>query len=109
MHFDDQSDRLKKEKERLLDGRELSPFDEEAVEIVASLTLRLKDARERLEQEGSIIEDSKGLPVEHPALSIEKRASAELRGWVKDRADLFGAPKNTTETKRPTRRKFNVV
>ncbi|APQ42507.1 putative terminase small subunit [Corynebacterium phage phi16] len=46
MHFDDQSDRLSKEQERLLDGRTLSPFDDEAEQMVASLTLRLKDARE---------------------------------------------------------------
>lgn len=81
------------EVERLRDGRELTPFDLSVMETVAGLNLRLIDARARIDAEGTIIEDSHGFPVEHPALAIEKRASAEIRGWVVQRADLFGAPK----------------
>ena len=103
MHFDDQSTRLDKEIKRLADGRQLNPFDLEAMAIVAGLTLRAKDAREQIEREGLIIDDGKGMPVEHPALLIEKRASAELRGWVKDRPDLFGAKKADAK---PRREKF---
>lgn len=82
--------RLDEEVARLRDGRELNPFDAEAVEIVAGLTLRARDARESVEREGAIIDDGKGFPIEHPALLVEKRASAEIRGWVKERPDLFG-------------------
>lgn len=85
--------RLDDEVERLRDGRDLSPFDLSVMQTVAGLNLRLIDARARIEAEGTIIEDSHGFPVEHPALAIEKRVSAEIRGWVDKRPDLFGAPK----------------
>lgn len=76
--------------ERLADGRALSPFDEEVVATVAGLLRRVRDARARVDNEGSIIDDGKGFPVEHPALKVERQASAELRGWVDKRPDLFG-------------------
>lgn len=82
--------RLRDEVDRLTDGRTLNEFDKSAVEAVAGLNLRLVDARGSIASEGLIIDDGKGFPIEHPALLIEKRASAELRGWVKDRPDLFG-------------------
>lgn len=78
------------EVDRLTDGRTLNEFDKSAVETVAGLNMRLVDARSAIAEEGLIIDDGKGFPIEHPALIIEKRASAELRGWVKDRPDLFG-------------------
>ena len=82
---------FKDELERLRDGRSLSPFDEEALSTVAGLVVRLKEARSAIESEGMIIDDGKGFPIEHPALIIEKRASQEMRGWIKERPDLFGA------------------
>ena len=91
------------EVELLADGRELSPFDRAAVETVAGLNLRVRRAREAIEREGMIIDDGKGFPIEHPCLVVEKRASAEIRGWVKDRPDLFGAVKARSA---PARRKF---
>lgn len=83
-------ERLQDEVERLTDGRSLNQFDKSAVEAVAGLNLRLVDARKSISAEGMVIDDGKGFPIEHPALLIEKRASAEIRGWVKDRPDLFG-------------------
>lgn len=88
--------KLDDEVDRLRDGRELNPFDLSVMETVAGLTLRLKDARARIAAEGTIIEDSHGFPVEHPALAIEKRASMELRGWVGQRPDLFGPAKRSS-------------
>lgn len=81
--------------EHLANGRVLSPFDMEAMQTVAGLIMRLRSARAAIVASGGqiIVDDGKGFPVEHPALLVEKRASAELRGWVKDRPDLFGAPK----------------
>lgn len=93
LHFNDSSSELAGEVERLKNGRELSPFDSEVMEVVAGLTLRLRFVRETIEREGQIVDDGKGFPVEHPCLAIEKRASSELRGWVKDRPDLFGEQK----------------
>lgn len=102
MNFDDLE-------ERLGDGRDLSPFDEEAVATVAGLVRRVRDARARIDAEGTIIDDGKGFPIEHPALLIEKRASAELRGWVKDRPDLFGEKKVKQERKRRPFEGFTAV
>ncbi|WP_151530540.1 MULTISPECIES: P27 family phage terminase small subunit [Corynebacterium] len=93
--------------ERIRAGRDLNAFDESVVSAVAALVIRLREAQETLAREGAIVDDGKGSPVEHPALQIEKRASAELRGWVKDRPDLFGEQKQS----RPRRSKpdFKIV
>lgn len=88
-----EADVLGREVQRLSEGLTLNPFDTEVVGIVAGLTVRARDAREAIDREGAIIDDAKGFPMEHPALAVEKRASAELRGWVKDRPDLFGERK----------------
>lgn len=82
--------RIDDEFESLRDGRSLSPFDREVLFTVAGLVLRVRDARDAVEREGQIIDDGKGFPIEHPALVIEKRASQEIRGWVKDHPNLFG-------------------
>lgn len=39
------------------------------------------NARERIDNEGLIVQDSKGNPIPHPALEIERRAQAEIRAW----------------------------
>lgn len=75
---------------RLVDGRDLGPFDREVVETVAALIGRVREAARIVADEGSIVNDKLGLPMEHPAVKVERMASAELRGWVKDRPDLFG-------------------
>lgn len=93
------------EYERIRDDRDLSPFDQSAVEAVAGLLIRLRDAQEAISREGTIVDDGKGFPVEHPALLVEKRASAEIRGWVKDRPDLFGQQKRS----KPVRSKPNFT
>lgn len=82
--------RIEKEFERLRDGRDLTPFEESAVYAVARLIIELEQASQQVLAEGVIIDDGKGFPVEHPALMVEKRCSSEIRGWVKDRPDLFG-------------------
>lgn len=100
-------DRLLAEVDRIRAGRDLNPFDQSVVETVASLTLRAADARDAWINEGSVIDDGKGFPIPHPALEIEKAASAELRGWVKSRPDLFGEQKAQTRTR--SRPDFKVV
>lgn len=101
------SDRLTEMAEKLRAGRELNEFDEQAVLAVAGLYLRLQDAQRAIANEGTIVDDGKGMPIEHPALVIEKRASQEIRGWVKDRPDLFGEQKQKTQ--RSQRPAFKVV
>lgn len=75
----------------LADGRELNEFDSRAVAIVAQLIGRVREAREIIAAEGAVVNKGSGEPVEHPAVKVERMASAEIRGWVKERPDLFGA------------------
>ena len=42
---------------------------------------RLRDAQQRLANDGLIISSPKGDPIPHPALGIEKQAQSELRSW----------------------------
>lgn len=93
----------------LLNGREVPPGDLELVRTFAGLVLRVEDARHQVTMEGVIIDDGKGFPVPHPGLEIERRTSAELRGWVKDRPDLFGAPVEDTKPRREKFGGFKVV
>ena len=70
-------------------------FDAEAVQIVAALIQRVREAQSLIEVQGPIWQ-------EHPAVKVERQASAEIRGWVKDRPDLFGEQKQAG----PKREKF---
>ena len=79
--------------EGLADGRELNEFDARAVKIVAQLIGRIREAREIIAAEGPVAAKESGEPIEHPAVKVERMASAEIRGWIKERPDLFGAPK----------------
>lgn len=40
-----------------------------------------RDAGARIAAEGLIVADSKGQPVPHPALEIQRRAQVEIRAW----------------------------
>lgn len=74
----------------LADGRELNEFDARAVKIVAQLIDRVREARAIIADEGPVAAKESGEPIEHPAVKVERMASAEIRGWVKERPDLFG-------------------
>lgn len=79
------------ELERALAGdRELNEFDTRAVAIVAQLIERVREARTIIAAEGPVAAKESGEPIEHPAVKVERMASAEIRGWVKERPDLFG-------------------
>ena len=75
---------------RLSEGKQLNHFDEEAVETVAGLIRQIREARLMIGERGVLQVNDLGQVVENPAAAVERRASAELRGWVKDRPDLFG-------------------
>lgn len=76
--------------EGLADGRELNEFDARAVKIVAQLIGRVREARVIIDEEGPVAAKESGEPIEHPAVKVERMASAEIRGWIKERPDLFG-------------------
>lgn len=53
-----------------------------AVESYAVAVGRMRDAQHRIDAEGAIVADDKGRPVPHPALAIERAASADVKKWV---------------------------
>lgn len=53
-----------------------------ALEAYAVAVSRQRDAQARIDAEGIIVAGDKGTPIPHPALAIEKSASAEIRAWV---------------------------
>lgn len=81
---------------------DLNGFDNEAVQIVAALIGRVREAQRIIAEEGPLAAKESGEPIEHPAVKVERQASAEIRGWVKDRPDLFGEQKHAG----PKREKF---
>lgn len=81
---------------------ELNGFDTEAVQIVAALIQRVRQAQHIISMEGPLAAKESGEPIEHPAVKVERQASAEIRGWVKERPDLFGEQKQAG----PKREKF---
>ena len=42
---------------------------------------RMRDAAGRIDSEGLVVADQKGLPAPHPAIELERRAQAEVRAW----------------------------
>ena len=73
---------------------QLSDFDAHAVATVEALLARLVEARRLIADEGAVATSPTGIPLEHPAVKVERMASAEIRGWIKDRPDLFGAKRS---------------
>lgn len=83
-----------------------SKFDSEAVEVVAGLLTRIDEARADIAARGVVVDGR-----ENPACLTERTASAELRGWVKERPDLFGARGHqaVTGSSESLKGKFKVV
>lgn len=42
---------------------------------------RARDAARRIDEEGAVVNDERGNPVEHPALAIERKAQAAIKSW----------------------------
>lgn len=76
---------------RLTPEGDLAEFDRQAIETVAALILRAREAARIIAAEGVVTSTDRGVLIEHPAVKVERMASAEVRGWMKDRPDLFGA------------------
>jgi phage terminase small subunit len=52
-----------------------------ALEAYCGQIATLRDAQQRLAEEGAVIADPKGNPIPHPALAIERLAQTEIRTW----------------------------
>lgn len=86
------------ERELIERAQDAPANDRAAILTFVAQMRRSENARLRIESEGLIIEDSKGYPIPHPAIDIERAASRELRGWIDRRPDLFGSPTSTAST-----------
>lgn len=94
---------------RLAPAGRLSEFDRQAVETVSMLIRRRRAASQIVREEGITTKNDRGVLIEHPAVKVERMASAEIRGWVKDRPDLFGEDKSEQEVQGNRLSKFRVV
>lgn len=54
------------------------------LEALAGAVHRARDARAQIDNDGLTVADPKGNAIAHPALAIEKSASAEIRAWLKE-------------------------
>ncbi|OMH30642.1 P27 family phage terminase small subunit [Tersicoccus sp. Bi-70] len=55
--------------------------DRAALEAFATLVARMREARDRVAEEGLIVEDSRGRTVPHPALLVERQTAEQIRAW----------------------------
>lgn len=60
-----------------------------ALEAMAVQVARARDAQRRIDEEGLVIAGSKGEPVPHPALAIERAAQGEVRKIAAERQKMF--------------------
>ena len=66
-----------------LSGEVRSAIGAIGLESLCSQVHRMRSAREQIDREGNIVLDPRGNPAPHPALAVEKQASAEVREWLK--------------------------
>jgi P27 family predicted phage terminase small subunit len=55
--------------------------DRAALEAFCSIVARMREAQERVEEEGLVVSDARGRVVAHPALAIERAAAEQIRAW----------------------------
>lgn len=56
-------------------------LNKQNLEAYCTQVATMREAQTRVNNEGIIIADAKGDPIEHPAIGIVKRAQAEIRAW----------------------------
>lgn len=52
------------------------------LEALCAQIWRMREARQRIDDEGLVVADSRGAPVPHPAIAIERAAQVEVRAWL---------------------------
>ncbi|MDQ4502172.1 P27 family phage terminase small subunit [Sinomonas sp. ASV322] len=55
--------------------------DRAALEAFCTLMARLREARQRVEDEGMVVKDPRGRVVPHPALAVERQTAEQIRAW----------------------------
>jgi P27 family predicted phage terminase small subunit len=55
--------------------------DRAALETFSTLVARLREARDRVEEEGMVVTDPRGRVIPHPALAVERATAEQIRAW----------------------------
>ncbi|MFH6687457.1 P27 family phage terminase small subunit [Cellulosimicrobium funkei] len=55
--------------------------DRAALEVFCTLVAQLREARDRVEAEGMVVEDKRGRVIPHPALQVERQLAEQIRAW----------------------------
>lgn len=55
--------------------------DRSALETFCTLMARLREARDRIEDEGMVVTDPRGRVIPHPALAVERQTAEQIRAW----------------------------
>lgn len=55
--------------------------DRAALETFSTLMARMREARQRVEDEGMVVTDPRGRVIPHPALAVERATSEQIRAW----------------------------
>jgi P27 family predicted phage terminase small subunit len=55
--------------------------DRAALETFSTLVARLREARQRVEDEGMVVTDPRGRVIPHPALAVERATAEQIRAW----------------------------
>jgi len=55
--------------------------DRSALEAFCTLMARLREARQRVEDEGMVVKDPRGRVIPHPALAVERQTAEQVRAW----------------------------
>jgi P27 family predicted phage terminase small subunit len=56
-------------------------IDRSALEAFCTLMARLREARQRVEDEGMVVKDPRGRVIPHPALAVERQTAEQIRAW----------------------------
>ena len=86
--------------ESLTEGRTLSVSDFELVQHFADLIAQAETARRVIDQGGMTIFSEKG-EIVSPIVVAQEKISREIRGWIKDRPDLFNPGAGKQEVQKP--------
>lgn len=55
--------------------------DRAALEAFCTLMARLREARQRVQDEGMVVTDPRGRVIPHPALTVERQTAEQIRAW----------------------------
>lgn len=55
--------------------------DRTALETYCTMVARVREARQRIEDEGMVVTDPRGRVIPHPALAVERQTAEQIRAW----------------------------